>query len=137
MLLCGPRHDEGFVAASFDKLYGGPMNFLQNQGFSSHGCNCDSLHLHSYKPFHSVLPRIACWVVLNECPDAFNLIGPDCSSWGLPARSTSMRSSINPFGRMGIAWVSSNYCLVSRPINGVRVIMYTELGKCLHAVCKC
>ncbi|CAE7424690.1 unnamed protein product [Symbiodinium sp. CCMP2456] len=51
---------------------------------------------------------------MNEVPDGFNLVGPDCSSWGMPARSTSMRSSINPFGRMGISWVSSNYGLVSR-----------------------
>ncbi|CAE7251682.1 unnamed protein product [Symbiodinium sp. CCMP2456] len=93
-------HGEGYATASFDKLYGDPMNFLQNQGFS-----------------------IACWVVLNECPDAFNLIGPDCSSWGLPARSTSMRSSINPFGRMGIAWVSSNYCLVSRLVLLLLLVM--------------
>ncbi|CAE7307183.1 unnamed protein product [Symbiodinium sp. CCMP2456] len=49
-------HSSGLSTASFDKLYGDPMNFLENQGFS-----------------------IALWVVLNECPDAFNLIGPDCS----------------------------------------------------------
>ena len=54
------------------------------------------------------------WVVLNQCPDSFNLIGPDCSSWGVTARGTSMRSFINPRDRMGLAWVAANYCLVSR-----------------------
>ena len=54
------------------------------------------------------------WVVLNECPDSFNMIGPDCSSWGVTARGTSMRSLINVRGRMGLPWVADNYCLVSR-----------------------
>ncbi|CAE7653684.1 unnamed protein product [Symbiodinium necroappetens] len=93
-------HAEGLSTASFDKLYGDPMNFLQNQGFT-----------------------IACWVVLNECPDACNLVGPDCSSWGLPARATSMRSKINPFGRMGLTWVSSNNCLVSRLVLFLLLVM--------------
>ncbi|CAE7435198.1 unnamed protein product, partial [Symbiodinium necroappetens] len=87
----GVWHEKGYTTASFDKLYGDPMDFLKNSGFT-----------------------IACWVVMNEVPDGFNLIGPDCSSWGMPARASSMRSTINPYGRMGNSWVSSNYCLVSR-----------------------
>ena len=57
------------------------------------------------------------YAVLNQCVDAINVIGPDCSSWGLPARHTSMRSEINPLGRNGLAWVDTNNCLVSRPLS--------------------
>ncbi|CAE7315092.1 unnamed protein product [Symbiodinium necroappetens] len=84
-------HDSGYTTASFDKLYGAPMDFISSSGYS-----------------------IAMWVVLNEIPDACNLIGPDCSSWGVPARASSMRSFINAHGRMASSWVNSNNCLVSR-----------------------
>ena len=60
--------------------------------------------------------RIAMWAVLNQAPDALNLVGPDCSSWGVPARYTSMRNFVNPYGRMGNDWVESNNCLVSRTL---------------------
>ena len=46
--------------------------------------------------------------------DAMNMIGPACGSWGIPARGTSMRSTINPYGRVGIECVDANNCLVSR-----------------------
>ena len=57
---------------------------------------------------------LALWVVLNEIPDAMNVIGPDCSSWGVPARATSMRNFNNPHGRAGLDWVSSGTTMVSR-----------------------
>ena len=56
------------------------------------------------------------YAVMNQIVDALNVIGPDCSSWGLPARSTSMRNSINPMGRCGLSWVDANNCLVSRSL---------------------
>ena len=28
-----PRHDEGYFSASFDKLYGQPMDFLSSAGY--------------------------------------------------------------------------------------------------------
>ena len=31
--------------------------------------------------------------------NAMNLFAPDCGSWGLTARGTSMRSELNPAGR--------------------------------------
>ena len=91
------------------------MDFISNSGFSMLSCFnyvADTLNLSMCQ----LCPRIAMWVVLNECPDACNLIGPDCSSWGVPARASSMRSFINPLGRMANLWVSSNTCLVSRPL---------------------
>ena len=54
------------------------------------------------------------YVVLCEFPDALNLIGPDCSSWTIPARGTSLRSTINPWGRQGIDFVGENNALCSR-----------------------
>ena len=56
------------------------------------------------------------YVILCECPDAMNLFAPDCGSWGLTARGTSMRSELNPAGREALSWVSCNNCMVSRSI---------------------
>ena len=58
--------------------------------------------------------RLALWVVLNEIPDAMNVFGPDCSSWGMPARATSMRTFLNPNGRLGNRWVASGTMMVAR-----------------------
>ena len=50
-------------------------------------------------------------------PDSLLLAGPDCSSWGIPARSVSCRSFINSFGNMSNSWVQQNNTLVSRKLN--------------------
>ena len=81
----------------------GACNFIMGQSCMCMQCTAETWHL-----------RLAMWVIMNECTDALNVIGPDCSSWGIPARSTSMRSYVNPFGRLGNDWVHRNYCLVSR-----------------------
>ena len=60
--------------------------------------------------------RLALWVVLNELPDALNVIGPDCGSWGIPARHTSGRSYINPMGCLFKKWITGNNMLVSRTL---------------------
>ena len=79
------------------------MNYLNNGGFA-------------------LLARLYILYKLNagpeqpESPDALNVVGPDCSSWGVPARSSSMRSYINPYGRLGNAWVTSNTALVGRKL---------------------
>ena len=36
--LCIQRHEHGYSTASFDKLYGDPMDFLRNSGYTSYGC---------------------------------------------------------------------------------------------------
>ena len=42
------------------------------------------------------------------------LAAPDCGSWGLPARGTSLRSFINVHGRVGLQWIQNAACMVSR-----------------------
>ncbi|CAE7495841.1 unnamed protein product [Symbiodinium pilosum] len=93
-------HQHGYATASYDLLYGDPMDFLSSKGYS-----------------------IALWTVLNECVDAMNMIGPACGSWGIPARATSMRSTINPYGRVGIECVDANNCLVSRLVLLILLMM--------------
>lgn len=42
------------------------------------------------------------------------MFAPDCSSWGVPARGTSLRSAINVFGNVFLSWVNRSGCMVSR-----------------------
>ena len=65
-----------------------------------------------------ILPqlRMALYVVLREVQNAVNLCGPDCSSWGIPARGTSKRSPINPLGCQFYEFVKRGNCMVSRPL---------------------
>ena len=42
------------------------------------------------------------------------LLAPDCSSWGMPARYTSMRSYINAGGSLDRDFVQRGNCMVSR-----------------------
>lgn len=53
---------------------------------------------------------------MNETPDALNVIGPDCGSWGMPARSVSGRSYINANGFASRSWVGHNNALISRKL---------------------
>lgn len=41
-------------------------------------------------------------------------MGPDCSSWGLPARGTSLRSLINIHGNVLNGWVQRSSTMISR-----------------------
>ena len=121
------RHERGYKVASFDKLYGRSMDFLSKGGFALQACNRSqhrgvaySIDIYMYVraciPSRTMLdPRLAMFVVCCEVPDALNLIGPDCGSWGVPARYTSGRSYVNAFGHMSRQFVASNNCIISRP----------------------
>ena len=65
---------------------------------------------------YKLLPvlRLAVWAILCEHPEALNLMGPECGSWGVPARGTSMRNFINIFGALHLAFVSNAEMTVSR-----------------------
>ena len=45
-----------------------------------------------------------------------NLMGPNCNSWGLPARGTSKRSYINAFGAMHFDFVHEGNTTISRTL---------------------
>ncbi|CAE7794199.1 unnamed protein product [Symbiodinium sp. KB8] len=56
-------HEQGYTIASFDCLYGGPMDIQSNGGFA-----------------------LAMYVIMCEVPDAMNLLAPDCGSWVVTTR---------------------------------------------------
>ena len=60
------------------------------------------------------------FALMNMAVDGLFLVAPDCGSWGLPARGSSLRSLINPLGRRSLAWVEANNCTVSRRIVCIR-----------------
>ena len=49
--------------------------------------------------------------VLQEGPNALNLVAPDCGSFSLVSRATSQRSPINPLGRQGLPLFSVEMAL--------------------------
>ena len=51
---------------------------------------------------------------MNEKPLAVNLMGPQCSSWGLPNRGTSMRNYINFRGMEQHEYIAEANKLISR-----------------------
>lgn len=60
--------------------------------------------------------RLVLWTVLCEFPEALNMIGPECGSWGLPNRGTSLRNYVNVWGAMHLNHVSAaNMCMARIP----------------------
>ena len=48
--------------------------------------------------------------------NSFVMMGPDCSSWGVPARGTSRRSLINPHGNVYLKWIRDSNRMISRKL---------------------
>ena len=108
------RSESGYLSASFDRTYNArTMDFLTPAGFLFLACNpAAGLQTHLIRG-----PRLCLWVVLGMAPNSMVWMGPDCSSWGLPARGTSWRSYINCFGNLERDWVRRSNCMVSRPLD--------------------
>lgn len=59
--------------------------------------------------------RLVVWIILCEAPEAMNLMGPECASWGVPARGTSKRNFCNAFGAMHLPFVGeANECIAKK-----------------------
>ncbi len=58
--------------------------------------------------------RLVVWAILCEYPEAVNVMGPECGSWGLPARGTSKRNFMNYCGALHLAFVANADKTVSR-----------------------
>ncbi len=71
------------------------------------------------------------WVLLQESPDALNMAGPDCASWGLPARSTSGRTVLNILGRQDLPFVTGGNCMIARLL-GMNQNEIHQLFKYVH-----
>ena len=59
-------------------------------------------------------PRRVLYAILNLVEEAVVLMGPDCRSWGLPARGTSMRNYMNVLGAMHLPFVADGNLTISR-----------------------
>ena len=58
--------------------------------------------------------RLTLWIAVHMHENAMACMGPDCSSWGLPARGSSMRSYINWHGNVFSTWVRRSTTMISR-----------------------
>ena len=76
---------------------------------------------------HIQPPRLAMTCILQEGPNALNLVAPDCGSFSLVSRGTFMRSGINPLGRQGLPFVFRGNGSISRWENPVFKFMVSNL----------
>ena len=61
--------------------------------------------------------------------DSFGHFAPDCSSWGVPSRGTSLRNYINAAGNIGNSWVKGANVQVSRNLSSyIRYCLKTYAG---------
>ena len=63
-------------------------------------------------------PRLVVWVAMTMGPASFALMGPVCSSWGLPNRATSRRDYINWQGGQELPYVAQANVMISRILGG-------------------
>lgn len=73
--------------------------------------------------------RLLIHTILCLFPDSLCLMGPCCSSWGIPARYTTMRSFINAFGAVHLPFVAEANQTISLNLNGK---MSTSVFACFH-----
>lgn len=67
--------------------------------------------------------RLVLHTILCECEEAVNLFGPCCSSWGMPARSTSQRNYVNAYGAMHLGFVmEANVTMARFPNSSERTV---------------
>ena len=141
------RHKCGFKCASFDFTYGqaksqgNPMDFNQPPGFLYLG-ECSGSDQYIYIVYIYIerilhgpgyfmnLPcsymRLCLYVIMQELPNALNLMAPDCGSWGIPARGTTRRAFHNYLG-CSYPFVLSGNLMVARSLDLQYVIHLTWL----------
>lgn len=66
------------------------------------------------EPYGNVGPRLVLWAVMQMDANALGHCAPDCSSWGIPSRGTSLRNFINVAGNMFLPWIQGANMQVSR-----------------------
>ncbi|CAE7192623.1 unnamed protein product, partial [Symbiodinium pilosum] len=86
---CYRRH--GLAAVEYDFLVSNSMDFVSAAGFG-----------------------LAIYAVLCLVPFGLLIGGPDCSSWTVVSRGTSLRTIVNPGGNVNLQWVRDNNLTVSR-----------------------
>jgi hypothetical protein len=63
---------------------------------------------------HRSMLRLTLAIAVNMMVNGVAMMGPDCSSWGLPARGSSWRSTINIHGFILSRWVQRSSMMITR-----------------------
>ena len=76
-----------------------------------------SINIESFRKFWGIASSVALRMTLHTIlclhPDSVCLLGPNCGSWGIPARHTTMRSFINAWGAMHLPFVHDANKMIS------------------------
>ena len=111
------RSSNGYRCASFDRDHHRSMDFLAPAGYVflslwPLGYPIPPAPIRTYLSIH--LPRLTLMIAMNMVTNGICIMGPDCSSWGLPARGSSRRSNINIFGYVLSPWVQKSTQMITR-----------------------
>lgn len=132
--LTHPRSSHGYVAATIDKVHqdGRMMDFNTPPGFLFLG-QAILMDINACATHYSLLicnmclhPRLTLHTVLCLFPDSVCLLGPNCGSWGIPARYTTMRPLINSWGAMHLPFVQDANTMISLKL-GFKQIHVTNI----------
>ena len=96
----------GWVAVPIQNLYDRSIQW----------CVCFFACIFWYCMYLYIL-RLVLWTVLHMDVDSFGHFAPDCSSWGIPSRGTSLRNFINAAGNVCNSWVKGANLQVSRNLS--------------------
>lgn len=120
------RHEAGYRCASYDKdFHSRAMEFTSSAGWlfpfkiymiDPSNDVCVFLHA-SFDTACIYILRLVLWTVLHMDVDSFGHFAPDCSSWGIPSRGTSLRNFINAAGNVCNSWVKGANLQVSRNLS--------------------
>ena len=133
-----PRYQKGYACASFDKDYATAghrqscMNYLEPSGYVFF-----ELHWYLWEnifeiqtswvlwvTYPAALPRLALLVAMAMVPAGLVLLAPDCGSWGIPSRYTSMRTYHNAMGCPLREFVDRGNIMISRTAVKTSAILF-------------
>ena len=107
------------MVATFDKAFENRirvMDFLSPAGFAPLVNINTSTRILEDRPSDFSHPRLVLHTILCLLPESVCLMGPDCSSWGLPARGASQRNYMNSLGAVHLNFVNDSNVTISRKL---------------------
>ena len=123
------RRKRGYNVASFDKTFlpdKKTMDFLSAPGYallSVMSTAAEPIGIQACPCTMTLQLRLVLHTILCLAAEGVVLMGPCCSSWGIPSRGTSLRSFVNSLGAVHLSFVAESNVTIARPLAIIRCYM--------------